>query len=276
VAGGPPVCRRDGKSPANTALQRTGLRPATERDIVGQTGGMTMFGVAGWIMLLCTTLTEAKTAGGASAGDRRPVQPSSGLSPSIEAIDAACDGLRPMTMSKKRRRLFALFSKDEHDKGHWIEFKRESDLNAAVKEEHVFDLAQVWSREDGATAISMRLSSGSGDWFHFVEYCFRTDGTLARVHSTLNTFNAVDKDPDKDVSGATRERHRYFDTNGKQIEVTRRVRDLKTQRPAPTLQIQDDQEPIYKTATALPFYDLLRGHGAAQPGVAPDGASPRR
>ncbi|MEP6652089.1 MAG: hypothetical protein ABJA82_01955 [Myxococcales bacterium] len=182
-----------------------------------------------------------------------------------------------MTLEKKHRRLFGLFSKDEHDKGRWIEFARQHDLDAAVKEEHVFEVAQVWSREDGAMAVSMRFSSGSGDWFHFVEYCFRTDGSLARVNSTLNTFNAVDKDSEKDVNGASRERERYFDPSGKQIKVNRRVLDLQTKKPTSSLQIMDDQEPIYRNATALPFFHLLRSQrGAAQPGFAPDGASPRR
>ena len=179
-----------------------------------------------------------------------------------------------MTKGKKRRRLFGLFSETPHRKGEWIEFAREADLNAAVKEEHVFDVAQVWSREDGATAIWMRLTSGSGDWFHFVEYCFRSDGTLARVNSTLNTFNAVDKDPEKDVNGASRRRERYFDGTGTQIKVSRRVLDLETKRPAPTLQIMDDDEPIYKKVSALPFYRLLKSQSGAAHGAVTHGFTP--
>ncbi len=181
-----------------------------------------------------------------------------------------------MTKEKALRRLFGSFREGDIGKGRWVEFKREPDLNAAIKADHVFDIAQVWSREDGAIAVSMRLSSGSGDWFHFVEYCFRADGTLARLNSTLNTFNAVDKDPEKDVSGASRRRDRYFDASGKQIKVKKRVLDLQTKRPAPSLQVMDDEEPIYKTAAALPFSALMKKHGAAQLGVAPGGASPRR
>jgi hypothetical protein len=233
--------------------------------------------VIGWTVLLFATVSVAKGGDRTLADVARPVGPSAAHSDAIETIDHFCGGLRPMTLEKKRRRLFGLFSKDDHDRGSWTEFARDADLNAAVKEELVFDVAQVWSREDGATAVSMRLSSGSGDWFHFVEYCFRTDGTLARVNSTLNTFNAVDKDPEKDVKGARRERERYFDASGTQIKVSRRVLDLQTKRPAPTLQIMDDEEPIYKRATALPFFRLLRSpRPAAQPGVAPAGASPRR
>jgi hypothetical protein len=233
--------------------------------------------VIGWTVLLSTTVSVAQAGDRTSADMARPVAPSAAYSGAVETIDQFCGGLRPMTLEKKRRRLFGLFSKDDHDKGSWIEFARESDLNAAVKEEHVFDLAQVWSREDGATAVSMRLSSGSGDWLHFVEYCFRSDGTLARANSTLNTFNAVDKDPEKDVKGASRERERYFDASGTQIKVSRRVLNLQTKRPAPTLQVMDDEEPIYKKTTALPFSHLLGSpRRAAQPGVAPAGAAPRR
>jgi hypothetical protein len=172
-----------------------------------------------------------------------------------------------MTKDDARRRLFGLVKK----RG-WVEFKREPDLKAAVKAERVFDVAWVWSSEDGAIAVSMTHTSPSGDWFHFVEYCYRTDGTLARLNSTLNTFNAVDKDPEKDVNGARRERDRYFDAMGKQIKVSKRVLDLKTKRPAPTLQIMDDAESIYRTTTALPFSGLLKSQGAAQPGE----PSPRR
>jgi hypothetical protein len=201
-------------------------------------------------------------------------QTSSTTAGQTEDIDRFCDGLVPITKDKTRRLLFGLVQKSDYDKGRWAEFKRESDLNGAVKAGRVYDLAQVWSREDGATAVSIRLSSASGDWFHFVEYCFRADGTLARLNSTLNTFNAVY--PEKDDVGATRERDRYFDARGKQIKVTKRVLDLKTKRPAPTIQFMDDKEPIYKTAAALPFFRLLKAHGAARPGLAPDGASPRR
>ena len=219
-----------------------------------------------WALLLRVSTAAAQTGGAAPSSVSGPTQ----------AIDQFCDGLSPMTKDKARRRLFGLFRKGDVGKGRWIEFKREPDLNAAVKAERVFDIAQVWSRDDGATAVSMRLGSGSGDWLHFVEFCFRSDGTLARLNSTLNTFNAADKDPDKDVSGASRERDRYFDASGKQIKVTKRVLDLETKRPAPTLQVMDDQEPIYKTTAALPFSNLLRARAAAQPGVAPDGAAPHR
>jgi hypothetical protein len=187
----------------------------------------------------------------------------------IKAINQFCDGLAPMTKKKERRRQFGLFQKDEEDSGRWVEFKQEAELQAAVKELQVYEVAQVWSREDGALAIWMTLTSGSGDWVHFVEYCFRADGTLARMNSTLNTFNVEDADENKEVNGASRKRDRYFDVDGKQVKARTRITDLKTKRPAPTLQIMDEEEPIYKTPASLPFHDLLKGHGDVNSGAAP-------
>jgi hypothetical protein len=230
-----------------------------------------------WLISLLATVAPAQSDGGARTGAGPAVVTPSTTPAQTEMIDQFCDGLVPMTKEKKSRRLFGLLQKDERDKGAWTEFKREQDLNAAIEKEWVLDMAQVWSREDGAMAVSMRFTSGSGDWFHFVEYCFRGDGTLARLHSSLNTFNAAYKDPNKEVNGAIRERERYFDSGGKQIKVTKRILDLHSQRPAPTLEIMDDEkEPIYKAAAALPFHRLLKAHDAAHPGVAPGGASPRR
>lgn len=218
------------------------------------------------------------TGPGGPAKAPSQVEPSPKPPRSVETIDRFCDDLAVVTQDDRHRKLLGLFSTDEHDRGRWTEFAREHDLNAAIKKDHVFDFAQVWSREDGALAISTRLTSGSGDWFHFVEYCFRPDGTLARVHSTLNTFNAVDEeDPETEAHGASRERQRYFDTDGSQIKVTKSIRDLETQRPAPKLQIMDDQEPIYKKVFALPFYELIAPHRRApRPARETDRASPRK
>lgn len=232
--------------------------------------------VSGWIVVLVATVVVGKAGAGERPGESHASAPSTDVARAIKAIDKFCDGLVPMTKRKERRRLFGLVQKDQHDSGGWIEFTRQDQLEAAVKADHVYDVAQVWSREDDAIAISLSLSSGSGDWVQYVEYCFRPDGTVARTHATLNTFNAVSKDEFKDVNGASRQRDRHFDGSGKQVKLSKRLLDLKTKRPDPTLQFMEADEPIYKTASALPFHGLLKGRSTAQPGVAPDGASPRR
>jgi hypothetical protein len=181
-----------------------------------------------------------------------------------------------MTKVNDRRRLFGHFETSQSDRGRWTEYNRQVELDAAVEAGRVYDVAQVWSREDGAIAVSMSLSSGSGDWIQFVEYCFRPDGTLARTQATLNTFNAVSKDEFKDVNGASRQRDRYFDGDGRQVKVTKRLLDLKTKLPDPTLRFMESDEPVYKTATALPFFDLLKRGSLPNTPSQTDGTSPRR
>jgi hypothetical protein len=39
-----------------------------------------------------------------------------------------------------------------------------------------------------ALLVTTFTTSSSGEWGHFVDYCFRADGTLALTRSTLNTF----------------------------------------------------------------------------------------
>lgn len=177
-------------------------------------------------------------------------------STTIQAIDQFCAGLAPMTRHLNRGRLFGLLD----DRGDWVEFKRDADMDVEVEANRVHDMARVWSRSHGGVVVWMRPSTPSGAWSHFIQYCFRSDGTLAQVHSTLNTSHVADKDPDKEGIGASRVRIRYFDASGKQLKVSRRIRDLNTGRPAPTLQITDDEsEPIYKTVQELPFHRLLNG-----------------
>jgi hypothetical protein len=223
--------------------------------------------ISGWVAGLVVTAAVGVAAAVEPAGQNRDGTPSTEVAGATKAIDKFCDGLVPMTKLKERRRLFGHFEKDQYDKGRWVEYKGQAELDTAAKAGHVYDVAQVWSREDGAIAVSMSLTSGSGDWIQYIEYCFRSDGTLARTNSTLNTFNAVSKDEFKDVNGASRQRDRYFDGSGKQVKATKRLLDLKTKRPDPTLQFMESDEPIYKTAAALPFFSLLKERSAAQPGV---------
>jgi len=64
--------------------------------------------------------------------------------------------------------------------------------------------------------ITTFATSSSGDWGHFVDYCFRADGTLALSRSTLNTT----------YGGVRRIRERRFSQSGTQLWTSTRVVDL--------------------------------------------------
>jgi hypothetical protein len=69
--------------------------------------------------------------------------------------------------------------------------------------------------------VMTMTTSSSGDWAHFVEYCFRADGTLAQARSTLNTF----------YGGVKRIRLHRFARDGRGLWTSTRVFDLRTGRP---------------------------------------------
>jgi hypothetical protein len=78
------------------------------------------------------------------------------------------------------------------------------------------EFASLWL--EGRTIRVARLETGGEDNAITVRYCFRRDGTLAFMHTTLGTFYA---DP-----GPVRvERRLYFDPNGRKFRETEQVYD---------------------------------------------------
>ena len=90
----------------------------------------------------------------------------------------------------------------------------------------------------------MYFQSDSGDWSQDVEYCFRADGTLARLVGALSSFAA-------DIEG---ERTIYFDARGGVLLSTRGKRALRRSRTRRCRRWTIlDTPPIYPTVASLPF-----------------------
>jgi hypothetical protein len=80
------------------------------------------------------------------------------------------------------------------------------------------EFASLWL--DAQTVRVANLQTGSEDNAITVRYCFRPNGTLAFVHTTLGTFYA---DP-----GPVRvERRLYFDSRGQKFRETEQVYDAQ-------------------------------------------------
>ncbi len=80
------------------------------------------------------------------------------------------------------------------------------------------EFASLWL--EGKTMRVVTFQTGGEDNAITVRYCFRRDGTLAFMHTTLGTFYA---DP-----GPVRvERRLYFDTRGQKFRETEQVYDTK-------------------------------------------------
>lgn len=80
------------------------------------------------------------------------------------------------------------------------------------------EFASVWL--EGRTVRVARLETGGEDNVISVRYCFRRDGTLAFMHTSLGTFYA-------DPGPVHVERRQYFDTRGHRLRTQEQVYDAK-------------------------------------------------
>lgn len=178
---------------------------------------------------------------------------------SVEAIEGLCE--KASAFAKKSESTVRIFAdvSDPYDRSsreEWREFKNAPELQRANKESQLCTEAFVWGTEDFAF-VSMFFTSPSGDWAHYVDYCFRQDGSLARSESTLNTFN-VHHPEDDNAGPVSRIRTKHFENTGPSIRTQSKVIDLKSKKPAPKVSLMDQDEPIFRNIRELPFIALLK------------------
>jgi len=135
-------------------------------------------------------------------------------------------------------------AEDEQDK--WRAFKSAKQMAKADP----YESASVWLKDGKVVAADFSFTSPSGDWYHFVNYYFRADGTLAKIHAQLNTFAAAD-------GGLSVVRDEFYDSRGKLLRTSTRYLDLKSQKPRKRADFMDQPIPAYQTVRDLPFYKLL-------------------
>jgi len=146
----------------------------------------------------------------------------------------------------KLKRLLADISSEEEQKSRWREFKSEKERDDAA----TGDRANVWTQDGAVVLACYTFQSASGDWAHYVNYYFREDGSLAKIHAQLNTF----------YGNMTVIRERFYDPKGKLLSSSQQFLDLDTQKkkkPGADGEFIDEPIPVYRTVKALPFYTLL-------------------
>jgi hypothetical protein len=142
-----------------------------------------------------------------------------------QSIDSFCEGLADLTQDRARRRLFALWLGDRARPGQarWVEYADPEKLEWALKNQQVAQVAELWMRDDGAATVAVTLAGEARDWSAFVDYCFRRDGSLARIEAT----------------GEGAASTRYFLAAGAALTTSRA------------------RHPVYSTLSDLPFALLL-------------------
>jgi hypothetical protein len=136
------------------------------------------------------------------------------------------------------------------DKLEWRELKGEQELKELNDKDQVSQAALVWSRNNSLVAASFTTLGKSGDWMLFTSYCFRSDGSLAKVSSRLNTTHG-------NVSVF---RDQAFAVDGKLLTKHEDILDLKTHEPkklGPDDGFIDEETPLCKTVKELPFFSLF-------------------
>lgn len=143
------------------------------------------------------------------------------------------------------KRIFANVVSETDEADHWREFKTVAKLENS---ETAFDeSAHVWQKAGKVVAVQFTFSSQSGDWVQYVNYYFRADGTLAKLHSRLNTFHG----------NLSVIRDKFYDAGGRLLQTSTRYLDLKSQKPTKSRDFMDAEIPLYLKARELPFYKLL-------------------
>jgi hypothetical protein len=125
---------------------------------------------------------------------------------------------------------------------------RRADANTLDRIAHDPDIysevADVW-RVDGRIAI-VNIESRSLDYREDASYCFRADGSLARIESTSSGTINIDDEA------------RYFDGAGNVVATSSKLRLLY---PAPNATVSPDlraaKPAVYLHVDTLPFFSLI-------------------
>jgi hypothetical protein len=133
----------------------------------------------------------------------------------------------------------------------WQEFRTRKALDDAWQNGKTYTSSSVWFNATGElVAAVFTFSSPSGDWVQYVTNYYRKDGTLAKSSAELRTF----------MGDIIRIQDRLYDNKGKLLKEQTRFLDLKTRKPKRVgkSDYMEMESPLYKTASALPFYRLLK------------------
>jgi hypothetical protein len=180
----------------------------------------------------------------------------------VAAIDKRCNSAEKASRSKPDL-VFADVSDQvmsPKGQGSWREFRDAAALKGVTEEGAPNTQAFVWRFPDGVLLVQMFFQSGSGDWAHYADHCFRADGTVARVTDTLNTFNAGLLDEEFEGGndgGVSRVRIKYFSCDGALLKKKSRLLDLQTRKPVKR-SFMDQDDIAYRRISDVPFFDLLK------------------
>jgi hypothetical protein len=167
----------------------------------------------------------------------------------LKTVDAQCKAAAKLDDAHKEKyRVFAdvsdaVLPAANDGRGSWRELKTRDELKTFAQTANAPNTqASMWRAPDGTTIAEVYFQSDTGDWSDDVQYCFRADGTLARLEATLSNYAA-------DVEGR---RITHFDGAGAILHTSGAASSLETHKRVATMDGLSDP-PIYPTFASLPF-----------------------
>jgi hypothetical protein len=172
-------------------------------------------------------------------------------------IDGACDAAEEYANQHESAATIVADVSDavlpKKGQGVWKAFRTTKELQGARRDGGAPNTqARVWIVPSGLTFVDAFFQSDSADWGHFVAYCYRVDGTLARTISTHNTFLEGGEDGIRGV------RTRHYARDGKILQGTQQVLNLRTKKPLAKAKFPGAKEPLFFKREDLPFWSRVR------------------
>jgi len=136
----------------------------------------------------------------------------------------------------------------------WREYKSAKARDAATTPDNLFNTANVWLRNGKVVFARFQYGSPSGDWAQIVGYCFREDGSLAKLE---NSFRIIPG------SNVRIEKARIYDAKGKLLRSSQQCFDLDTRRKKRCgSDYRNYDADVFGTVKQLPIYGLIKSRGA--------------
>jgi hypothetical protein len=174
-----------------------------------------------------------------------------GRSMQCQLADALClDFARRARSSPETGRYFGNIASGVRDSADmWKEFPSNAERFAARTDDNLNEVADVWTFPGEGSFVRMVFTSPSGDWDDYVDYCFRSDGSLSAIDAELRTF----------YGNMIVNRSWLFDPDGRKTGGPMTYRDLQTKQPTDAkgkegLGFQNHDVPEYMSTKALPFW----------------------
>jgi len=171
-------------------------------------------------IVLCSSLNGQTTA---------PPQASPSPSSSqLTLINNYCTDLKAYAKNNLKRALFFgdVASYDQNSMTltapppNWKQFKSQKARDDAGNGDNLFNTANVWTKNGNIVLANLQYGSPSGDWGQFVSYCFREDGSLAKLEDTFRSF----------AGPISTVKEKIYDTRGTRLRSSIRCYKLGTRR----------------------------------------------